>query len=118
MNSIIKFEEIAMFIVSLFLFNELNMAWWLFIVFFFVPDIGMLGYVVNAKIGAICYNIFHHKGIAIIVYLLGLYIHNTWLQFTGIILFSHSCFDRILGYGLKYNDDFKNTHLGIIGKSK
>jgi len=34
----------------------------------------------------------------------------------GIILFSHSAMDRVFGYGLKYPDSFKNTHLGKIGK--
>ena len=37
------------------------------------------------------------------------------LQVAGIILFTHSNMDRILGYGLKYPDDFKHTHLGWIG---
>lgn len=32
------------------------------------------------------------------------------------ILFGHSAMDRIFGYGLKFNDNFKNTHLGWIGK--
>jgi hypothetical protein len=31
-------------------------------------------------------------------------------------LLGHSSFDRVLGYGLKYDDDFKHTHLGWIGK--
>jgi hypothetical protein len=32
--------------------------------------------------------------------------------FTGTLLFTHASFDRILGYGLKYFDSFKHTHLG------
>ena len=36
--------------------------------------------------------------------------------FIGILLFTHSSFDRLLAYGLKYTDDFKHTHLGFIGK--
>jgi uncharacterized protein DUF4260 len=31
-------------------------------------------------------------------------------------LFEHSSFDRVLGYGLKHEDAFQNTHLGRIGK--
>jgi hypothetical protein len=26
--------------------------------------------------------------------------------------------DRMMGYGLKYNEGFKFTHLGTIGKAK
>jgi len=32
------------------------------------------------------------------------------------VLYGHSSFDRLCGYGLKYVDDFKHTHLGWIGK--
>ncbi|TAG51385.1 MAG: DUF4260 family protein, partial [Runella slithyformis] len=32
----------------------------------------------------------------------------------GIILFAHSAMDRIAGYGLKYEDAFKHTHLGWL----
>ena len=40
----------------------------------------------------------------------------TELEIAGIILLAHSAFDRMLGYGLKYSDSFKNSHLGKIGK--
>lgn len=33
----------------------------------------------------------------------------------GVILFAHASMDRIFGYGLKYADDFKHTHLQEIG---
>jgi hypothetical protein len=29
-----------------------------------------------------------------------------------------SAFDRLLGYGLKYSSDFRDTHLGRIGASQ
>jgi hypothetical protein len=38
------------------------------------------------------------------------------LEFEGLILFSHSAMDRMLGYGLKYESGFKFTHLGEIGQ--
>ena len=31
-------------------------------------------------------------------------------------LYGHSSFDRVLGYGLKHEDAFQNTHLGRIGR--
>ena len=80
------------------------------------PDIGMLGYLVNNKAGAILYNAFHHKGIAILIYTLGLYLQIQLLQIAGLILFGHSSMDRMFGYGLKYFTGFKDTHLGLIGK--
>ncbi len=116
MKDTLKIEEIGMFLLSVYLFSTLNFNWWWYLALFFVPDISFLGYVVNSKIGAITYNIFHHKAIAIVFYLAGIYSNNQVLQLVGIILFGHSSFDRVLGYGLKYNDNFNHTHLGKIGK--
>lgn len=72
----------------------------------------MLGYIVNTKVGAFTYNLFHHKGLAIAIYLLGVYFQNSQVQLIGIILFSHASLDRFFGYGLKFSDNFKHTHLG------
>lgn len=114
MKSILKLEELAIVILSVFLFNQLNYAWWWYLALFLTPDIGMIGYLINNKIGAYSYNLFHHKGIAIIVFLLGVYFNNNELKLAGIILLGHSAFDRILNYGLKYTTGFKHTHLGDL----
>jgi len=116
MKTQLKLEELAQFLFGIYLFSLLNYNWWLFPVLLFLPDIGMLGYIINTKMGAITYNIFHHKGLAIVIGLLGVYLQNELWMLMGIILFSHAALDRILGYGLKYQDNFKNTHLGKIGQ--
>ena len=116
MQTTLKIEELFMFILGIFMFNQLDFNWWWFIVLILTPDISMLGYILNTRIGALLYNVFHHKGIAILIYFIGFYIQNEILQLIGIILFSHASFDRIFGYGLKFSDSFKNTHLGKIGK--
>ncbi|MFD1094846.1 DUF4260 domain-containing protein [Salegentibacter chungangensis] len=112
----LKLEELAMFLLGLLAFNQLEYSWWWFIGLFFAPDIGALGYLINNRTGAFTYNLFHHKAIAIGIWFTGLYLTNPPLQLIGVILFSHSAFDRILGYGLKYEQGFKFTHLGEIGK--
>lgn len=116
MNTTLKLEELALFILGIFAFNQLPFAWWWFLVLLLTPDIGVLGYLVNTKIGGVIYNVFHHKGLAIVFYFVGLYLQNNILKLIGIILFSHASFDRVFGYGLKYLDNFKHTHLGHIGK--
>lgn len=116
MQKSLKLEEALMMILGIVLFSELSLSWWWFIGLFFAPDLGMIGYAVNPKAGAITYNIMHHKGIAVAIYLAGWYINNEIAMFVGALLFAHSAFDRMLGYGLKYPDAFTNTHLGRIGK--
>lgn len=116
MKSIIKLEELGLFILGIYLFSQMEYAWWWFLVLIFVPDISMIGYAFGNKAGALGYNIAHHRGIAVAVYLIGIYCSNVEIQLSGVILFSHSAMDRMLGYGLKYETGFKYTHLGEIGK--
>lgn len=79
---------------------------------FLTPDIGMIGYAFGNKVGAFSYNFFHHKSLAIGLYLVGVYFQNDILMLAGTIFFAHAAFDRILGYGLKYEKGFEFTHLG------
>jgi hypothetical protein len=116
MKIIIKLEETALFLFGIYLFSLLNFEWWWFLVLILAPDLSMLGYLFGNKSGAFFYNLFHHKGIAILLYIFGCYLKLEILQLAGIILFSHSAMDRIFGYGLKYEKGFKYTHLGEIGK--
>jgi hypothetical protein len=116
MKNIIKLEELGMFILSIYLFNQLHFAWWWFLLLLLTPDISAIGYTINNKAGAISYNFFHHKGVAILIYLAGIYFQNETIELAGLILFAHSSMDRFFGYGLKYFEGFKFTHLGNIGK--
>lgn len=117
MKNLLKLEEAAMFLLSICLIAPLHFAWWWWPALILAPDLSMLGYAAGNKIGAICYNFVHHKGVAIIIYLAGLYTVNETLQYAGLILFGHSCMDRGMGYGLKYFSGFGDTHLGKIGKA-
>lgn len=112
----LKIEELAQFGLGIFLFSQLTYFWWIFPLLLLLPDLGMLGYIVNPGIGAISYNLLHHKAIAISLIVLGMLFWGELITLVGIILFSHASMDRVFGYGLKYTDSFKNTHLGRIGK--
>lgn len=116
MSNLLKLEELAQFLLSIILFSKLDYVWWLFPACILLPDLSMIGYLFNTKTGAWLYNFFHHKMVAVAAFALGIYLDIPWLTLTGTILFGHSAMDRMFGYGLKYNDNFKHTHLGWIGK--
>jgi len=119
MKNILKLEEFGLLILfSAIYINYYNGTWGLYLGLFFVPDISFILYLASKKMGAIAYNIFHHKGFIALILLLGFILDNNFIIKMGLIFMAHSCFDRILGYGLKYLDDFDHTHLGWIGKSK
>jgi hypothetical protein len=116
MKNLIKLEEAGIFALSVFLLFKLNihLSWWLYLILFLSPDIGMLGYLINAKIGAFTYNFLHHKAIAGILLIFGVIQSNDYLLLAGLLLLAHSSFDRVLGYGLKYPDNFKHTNVGYL----
>jgi hypothetical protein len=118
MKNILKLEQAAMFVLALYALSLLNAPWWIYLLVLIAPDISCIGYTGGNKVGAVCYNLFHHKGIAIAIFMTGLILKDQWFQIMGIVLFGHSAMDRMFGYGLKLNKGFRYTHLGMIGKKK
>jgi hypothetical protein len=117
MKNLLRLEELLMLALSIFLFTQLDYAWWWFPVLLLTPDLSMVGYLANPHTGAITYNFIHHKGLGITLYILGTVTAYPPLQLAGVILLGHSSMDRVFGYGLKYPDAFEHTHLGLIGKA-
>lgn len=127
MKLVLKLEEFAMwFIAALVLYASGAELWW-YLLLFLAPDAAMVGYLVSNKLGAWLYNIAHHKGIALLLVALGILLHqlsdantdfpvNSNFVNAGLALFGHASMDRFFGYGLKYENGFKFTHLGEIGK--
>ena len=118
MKNTIRLEELSMMALCLYGLYFFNAAWWYYPLLFLGPDISMLGYLAGNKTGAWIYNLFHHKAIAVMVFIAGITIEHQVLMLSGIVLFGHSSMDRFFGYGLKLNDGFKFTHLGKIGKQQ
>lgn len=117
MKNLLKLEEAGLFLLCLVLYSRLHFAWWVYAALLLAPDIGMLGYLVNNRVGAFTYNLFHHRGLAALLYVVGYLYDIPGLALAGIILLAHSSMDRIFGYGLKYPDHFKHTHLGWLAGS-
>jgi len=117
MKNLLKLEELLLLGLSIFLFTGLDYAWWWYVLLFLTPDLSMIGYLWNPRLGSWTYNLVHHKGTGVAFYILGFLLKIPTLQFAGTLLLGHSSCDRVFGYGLKYSDSFHNTHLGIIGKS-
>ncbi|MBW8684493.1 DUF4260 domain-containing protein [Chitinophaga rhizophila] len=116
MKYLLQVEAIVPFIISVVLINLLpvHFAWWAWILLFLAPDISMVGYAINNRVGAVVYNIFHHQLVAILVWVAGLLMHQPYIQLAGLILLGHSSLDRAMGYGLKREEGFKYTHLSTL----
>lgn len=119
MKLVLKLEELGLLVLfSLIYFQFYEGSWGLYLALFFVPDVSFVLFLITPQIGAIAYNVFHHKGVMALVILAGFLLKNDLVIKVGLIFMAHSSFDRVAGYGLKYFDSFDHTHLGWIGKSK
>lgn len=126
MKTLLKLEEAAQFAACVVALALIGVPWWAYLLLLLGPDISMLGYLVGPRTGAFFYNLLHHKGLAMLVFAVGLGIElgnmltnvQSVVVPTAIILYGHASMDRIFGYGLKFGDNFHHTHLGWIGKAR
>ena len=116
MKTLIKIGELLLVALAAYLFSVLEKDWWWFYVLLLAPDISMIGYLLGPSVGAWMYNLVHHKGVAIAILAFGTLSHVHWMQLAGLIMLGHSSLDRAFGYGLKYTDSFRHTHLGSVGR--
>ena len=85
--------------------------WWLFAILLLAPDLSALGYLVNTRIGAACYNAVHTLELPALLLAFGAFgHHHLWLAL-ALIWLAHIGMDRMAGFGLKYPTKFPDTHL-------
>ena len=117
LNWILRLEGLIVFVTSLYLYNQFESgSWKIFFLLFLLPDIGLIGYFAGSKIGAITYNCTHSYLAPLSLFLISPFLLSLNLDYLCLIWLAHIGFDRALGFGLKYTDGFKYTHLGLVGK--
>jgi len=113
---ILRAEAGALFVAGVLLFLQLNgNALWL-LPLLLAPDLSMIGYVGGPRLGAITYNLAHNLATALVALAVGWFAAIAPFALLGAVLVAHVGMDRSLGYGLKLPTDFKDTHLGRIGR--
>jgi len=113
---ILRAEAIVLLAAGVVAYLELGgQALWL-LPLLLVPDVSMVGYLAGPRLGALTYNLAHNLVLGIGLLVGGWYAEATPVAILGAILVAHVGMDRALGYGLKLPTDFKDTHLGRIGR--
>jgi Domain of unknown function (DUF4260) len=93
-------------------------TWWVWLIVFFLPDLGFLGYLAGPRVGAFVYNALHFYAGGLLLAAGGLLgLGTAALTAFGLLWVAHVGFDRMLGYGLKAPTGFNDTHLGRIGRT-
>ncbi len=112
---ILRLEGLAVAAVTAALYAHIGANWWLFAALWLAPDLSMLGYLFGSCRGARIYNAVHSYVAPAMLGLSALLLHAHGLLPFALIWGNHIGVDRLLGYGLKYADGFKWTHLGNPG---
>jgi hypothetical protein len=111
---LLRIEGTVVFLAALLLYSNLQFAWLTLILLFLTPDLSMLAYLVNPRLGSQAYNLVHTYVLPISVTILALLFNWTLGIQIALIWMAHIGLDRLFGYGLKYPDAFKHTHLGQV----
>ena len=112
---LLRIEGAALVVLSLFLYREMGVSWWLFFTLILVPDASILGYLANPRAGGIAYNLAHTTVWPIVLFGSGFAFEWKTPMAIALIWATHIGVDRLLGFGLKYRGSaFRDTHLGRV----
>jgi hypothetical protein len=110
-GAMLRGEGAAILVGSVLLYWANGGSWWLFALLLLAPDVSMLGYLAGPKVGAAAYNAFHSYPLPAALGIFGLLAGAPLALAVALVWFAHIGMDRLMGYGLKYATDFKDTHL-------
>jgi hypothetical protein len=89
--------------------------WGLFALLILAPDLSLLGYATkNLRFAAIFYNFAHTYALPMLLGLIAWKWHSAISAEIAAIWIAHIGMDRMLGFGLKYPESFKPTHLQTV----
>ncbi len=108
---LLHLEGAAVLLAAILFYQQAHAGWWWFGLLLLVPDISMLGYLAGKKLGAAFYNLAHTYTVPVLAYFLLRFSGHDSCQWLIPIWLAHIGLDRLLGYGLKYETAFKDTHL-------
>lgn len=111
---LLRLEGTAVLGVAILVYGRLEFSWLTFFLLLLWPDLVFVIYLLNKRWGIVCYNLLHSYPLPLVLmavsftlpWLTGLQIAIIWLAHIGM--------DRTFGYGLKYNGQFKQTHLNRV----
>lgn len=107
----LRLEGLAVLLLAVFAYSRLEFSWLVFFLLLLWPDIAIVAYAINKDLGTAVYNLLHTYTMPIIFITVSIVFSWTFgIQF-ALIWFAHIGMDRLVGYGLKYRSEFKDTHI-------
>ena len=110
-RTLLRLEGLAVFALALAVYFALGGPIWLLAVLALAPDLSMLGYLGGPRVGSYCYNAVHTYTGPLVLGSAALWIDSRIALLVALIWAGHIGADRLVGYGLKFESGFKDTHL-------
>lgn len=111
---LLHLEGAAALALACFAYERIGAPWLVFAALFLAPDLFMLGFLLGPRRGAVFYNVAHTYLAPLILWLIGYIAGIPELTPLSLVWAAHIGFDRLLGFGLKYQTHFKDTHLSRL----
>ena len=108
-----RIEATALLVAAVLAHAQLGFSWGVFAACFFLPDLSMLFYLVNRRVGGSAYNLAHFFLWPFLLGGAGVLTGSAGLQQAALIWGAHVAFDRALGWGLKTEESFCHTDMGL-----
>lgn len=113
----LRLEGLALLAGTLGCFVAVGEPWWLVPLLLLAPDLSAVGYLAGRRVGATAYNLGHSSLLPGALLLTGLAVDRDLVVALALVWLMHLGMDRAMGYGLKYADDPRHTHLGRHGRT-
>lgn len=84
---------------------------WLFVLLALAPDLSMAGYLAGPRVGSYAYNAVHTYALPLLLGAAGVWTGTHVAVLVALVWIGHIGADRLLGYGLKFESGFRDTHL-------
>ena len=110
-RTFLRVEGLAVFGLSLGAYVMLDGPIWLLAVLALAPDLSMIGYLAGSRIGSLSYNLVHTYTGPLVLGALGGWTDIRITLLVALIWAGHIGADRLVGYGLKFETGFTETHL-------
>lgn len=110
-RTFLRVEGLAVLGIALGSYVTLDGPIWLLAVLALAPDVSMIGYLADPKLGSLSYNIVHTYTLPLALGAVGFWADVRLALLVAVVWAGHIGADRLFGYGLKFESGFTNTHL-------
>ena len=109
----LRLEGALVATIAIYLYSMTDAGWLLFALLILAPDLSAFGYVKDRVFGAKCYNAAHTYLAPALLWAILTAAEVRLATPLSLVWVVHIGADRLLGYGLKFPQSFKRTHLSF-----